>query len=1162
MTNLPPNKDSIQSRLNRIRQSNTFQGTPSELSHQSKENTFGEKTPTLSLSSDMNDTEFSEMKEKFQMAMQNTGSPIKESKESKEKFTKFVFQANEMFQNYEKQLAFLRKKTSFFDIKDLIITKHDNNDNNDAISISFIPTKREKTLAQIKKLTEDEQLTLNDIKVGFTNKICDLLTENERLSQMIDKLTFDVINKLQEKIFQLDNMFKSESQEKQKLQKELDNMASVFAQNKKMKSDIIEKDEKIEKLESIKADVKRKNEDLENQIVELNNEITVNRETIENNNKVIEEKEDSINHLNLEIEEKEKVITEKSNVLKEKENEISLLYNDNIQWEEKYNLVAKEIENFKKWSLWDQNLIESYKKIESLEEEQKKDKDIIEKAQEDINKKEEEKKELDEKLTSEKEKNKKLSEENDNLMLVKLEYEKIKPQFEEYIKIANEYYSIKKDTNATIEKYENEIKENQRNFESELQNTKDSYEKKIENKDKEISQAKAEGEKKENELKEKLVKFETENKELNNSLEKKNQMLTNLKEVYESTIKKLKEKEDEIRKLEESSNTIKNTLSVSEVEVIAPKPVVKEESEPQKTASSSKVTSTFDQFAFTKTILIDYMFCLYLFETSTNIPTLTKMARSNINLYLSNVFNQRPLQSIYCELIEDIYFISFDLLIQKRLDKFQKESHSPNFYMINFEDFDRETLHQISKEILNKNFITKIKPPKTIEQIGKLFGQKYSQAFDFGEKLGDYLAKEIVPSVESRGFRQSQIVFEETISLVEELLHNLKNGKIIIDGKEIYSFDKYFNQLIERKETESSLKIFNSITSTDNIIHYIKSKTPNEVTIQNIEKSESQLRLIINGIYVYHPKISVLRLCGLGIHGTFFSDVVLNSFKKLRNLTGIDLSGNLLNDDDMKALCDYLRAAKTLTYINLSNNKITSTGGYYIADVLTKNSVLQTLILNDNEVNSNGLNSILNVLNNNNTTLKQFEIENNKLVAEDYSNIAEFFNFNPTLESLSLSRNKIDPLSANVMGVSIKKAKNLRVIKLNQTGLNDESSPQLLNSLYETKITEIQLDGNLFGEVGVIIMNKIKAAQSIKKIFLKNCGISSMFLTIIAQTIVASPNIELINLEQNPVKEADFRNFCDIIKESNPKILIKFTKSKLPEKAEAIACDLPNIIIE
>ena len=81
------------------------------------------------------------------------------------------------------------------------------------------------------------------------------------------------------------------------------------------------------------------------------------------------------------MEQRDKTITEKDKYIKEKEDEIKTLFTDNVQWEEKYSIQSKEIENFKRWSLWDQNLIESFKKIEALEVDLLKANETVEKYQ-------------------------------------------------------------------------------------------------------------------------------------------------------------------------------------------------------------------------------------------------------------------------------------------------------------------------------------------------------------------------------------------------------------------------------------------------------------------------------------------------------------------------------------------------------------------------------------------------------------------------------------------------------------------------------------------------------------------------------------------------------------------------------------------------------------
>ena len=102
MTDLPPNKESIQSRLNRIRQSKSYSDNLNTLSEQQED--------TKNISS----KETTEMRNEFQSVLQNGNM-------TKDKFSYFIQQANDMFQNYEKQLMYYKKKTSYYDYKDLSI---------------------------------------------------------------------------------------------------------------------------------------------------------------------------------------------------------------------------------------------------------------------------------------------------------------------------------------------------------------------------------------------------------------------------------------------------------------------------------------------------------------------------------------------------------------------------------------------------------------------------------------------------------------------------------------------------------------------------------------------------------------------------------------------------------------------------------------------------------------------------------------------------------------------------------------------------------------------------------------------------------------------------------------------------------------------------------
>ena len=1154
----PPNKDSIQDRLNRIRKiksKNSSEGSNSD--NGNKEQGEGE---TNNISS----KETSEMRNEFESVLQSGNM-------TKDKFAYFIQQANEMFQNYEKQLLFYKKKTSFFDYKDLYIENKDNND----LSFSLIPTKKEMVLRELNRLTEKEQKTLSEIKVAYTDKICELLTENETYKTMIDKLTFDVVNRLQEKINELGELLKKETKAKEALDTKLKSMDSVFAQNERMKEDLDLKDQEIEELKLLRSEHEENIKNLTDQMTNLQDQVERYLLKLEEKNKLIDNNENMIKALKKSLDEKEAIIEEKAKTLKEKESEIELLYTDNVKWEEKYNIVCKEIENFKKWSLWDQNLIESYKKIESLEQEKIVKDETIEKLNDEATHIKSRNSELTKGLNEIKEELNKIKQQNEAITIINSEYEKQKEKYFDYDTIKSDNAILKKELEETKNRLETQINEDKNNYEQEISKIKNEYETTMETQKQHYESLLAKkGNESENETKQlnekindyenRVTSLQKKIEELNTQIEKKNQALTNYKEVYDSMVVKLKDQEDKIVKLEQNtSEPSSSTMSMPTTTVTQPQ-------------TDNKMYSQFDKYAFTKEIMVDYLYCLFVCETGVTIQQIASNISKSMDLFLSNVFSEKGdnLRNpcIQCEVIKDICFLAYDKIIQKKMK--ETSNYDTNFYMINFEDFDSETVKKIVYEVINNNFITRMKPVKTIEQLSALFVKKYSKSFDFDANLADYVKDTIMPCVTSRINRISRMQNDEMRGLIELILHNIKDGKIYLGNKEVYSFEKYFIQYKKMKSLSNrneKLEIENPFQfkeEIDNLIHNFKFEKPNGLYLKNcLMKTTTDsleptfvLDTILNNILMFLPKIQILSLPNNNLYGNVFINQFLEAIKLLKELTTLDLSNNNICDEDIKPFSEFLKGNKTLKNLILDNNKITSTGGFFFADALVKNKTLISLSLNKNEVNEGGFCSLLNVLTNNNSTLQHFAISDNKLSSDDFKAIAEYFNVNPPLISFDLSKNEIDSLSANEMGVALKKAKNLQIFNIQETSLNEESVLQLLNYISDTNISTLELDKNNFGQALYMLINKIKSATNLKKISFKQCNIVPEFLGIMAENLKGSMIIEEINLEENTFDEENLKKFCKEIEE-NPKIIVKFTKSNLPKKAPEIIGNNKNIIL-
>ena len=98
-----------------------------------------------------------------------------------------------------------------------------------------------------------------------------------------------------------------------------------------------------------------------------------------------------------------------------------------------------------------------------------------------------------------------------------------------------------------------------------------------------------------------------------------------MKKSYDDLSEKLKSKEEKLQFLEKNE---KRNKSVFDEEGEGPNP-----ENGDAIYTSEKITSTFDQFSFTKEVLNDYLYCLYLFETTISINSLVNNIMGNLNLY-------------------------------------------------------------------------------------------------------------------------------------------------------------------------------------------------------------------------------------------------------------------------------------------------------------------------------------------------------------------------------------------------------------------------------------------------------------------------------------------------------------------------------------------------
>ena len=350
-----------------------------------------------------NAPELKEVKEldKNMQKIKNEFAEATNSNKNVERFGYYINNANEMFKNYEKQLQYYSIYSGKYNVKDLTVCLCTDITALNERSFYILSDKKKVFENELNKMNLDENNPdLESVKKLYQDKIDTLFKENKNLNRVIEKMTNQVVANFQLKINDLYTENKKIKQLNGELEEKVMKVKFIFSENSQFMSKMKEKEAEINALNKQQIQYMNK---YEKAIVEIKQLKDSNKMIREN----VLEKERKYNEKCIELKKMEGILEERENTIKDKilkiteqENQIKLLFNDNILWEKKFNEKVKENENFKKWAMWDTDLVESVEKNEKLTED-------LNDTKKNLEKNIEENKQY-------KEANKKLSEELDN----------------------------------------------------------------------------------------------------------------------------------------------------------------------------------------------------------------------------------------------------------------------------------------------------------------------------------------------------------------------------------------------------------------------------------------------------------------------------------------------------------------------------------------------------------------------------------------------------------------------------------------------------------------------------------------------------------------------------------------------------------------------------
>jgi chromosome segregation ATPase len=484
---------------------------------------------------------------------------------TKEKFLNFIKQANDMFKNYEKQLQYYSMYSGKYNTKDLSLSVN-------IKDFCILADKKKVFESELSKLNADSKNPdLKAIKKLYQEKVDTLFKENKNLSKVMEKMSNDVVLKFQNRIQELFDENTKLKKLNGDLEAKLMKVKFIFSDNDRYCEEMEEKNMEIVDLNKQQILYMNKYEKATVEINNLTDIIKMNNADLSDLGNKFNEKLNEIKKLKATLEERENTIKEKEQKIQEQDNQIKLLYDDSIQWEQKFNQKVKENDNFKKWAMWDQDLIESFRKIEKLTTELNETKTSLDKNVEENKVYKEENQKLSDELNVTKKSEESLKKENAELLALKPRNEELEEKLKDYLEMKKQNETYKKELPAMKDEYESRIINDQNKFDSEIQKLKNEHENNIKDlktqHNSEINSIKESHQQDIDKLNEKIDTLKEETKilkgelfnkdksieDLTNQIEKKNEVLSNLKKSYDNMINKLKVSEEKLAQYEANS---------------------------------------------------------------------------------------------------------------------------------------------------------------------------------------------------------------------------------------------------------------------------------------------------------------------------------------------------------------------------------------------------------------------------------------------------------------------------------------------------------------------------------------------------------------------------------------------------------------------------------
>lgn len=260
-----------------------------------------------------------------------------------------------------------------------------------------------------------------------------------------------------------------------------------------------------------------------------------------------------------------------------------------------------------------------------------------------------------------------------------------------------------------------------------------------------------------------------------------------------------------------------------------------------------------------------------------------------------------------------------------------------------------------------------------------------------------------------------------------------------------------------------------------------------------------------------------LKACKIGLQGAAALGKMLGTTRPCR-ITTLSLDKNKLKFAGVQEICNGLVSNTTLRLLNLNDNGINTEGGDALARMLRENKHVETLQVGNNYL-STSLPAIAQSLCQRGTCARLLDFSTNRINSETcllMSQVLEGHQFYASC--LSLEGNPIGDTGLVALFHAVKGTP-LQFLDLSETGITAASS-QVLADLVQLcpMLCSLQIDGNVIGDKGLLaLMKEIGSSKALVTLNVERCGLGPLSLSELANSIVRQRRMRSLTLAENKV---------------------------------------------